>query len=433
MNNNRRIAEESANLLLQALKRLAHFDVGCRRAQTKLTIYHLSAYRGLSGFVRILLNDTSLSGIDANCYNLHGITPLYLAKLSLGTTNTSEGERDYWQEVVDLIKSHGGVLSYPNREVELHIIYQHLYGSHLEPFTLGEFEADGEQFYKNEFSLCTEHDLRHYSAGTMINRHHEEFYAALRQIIKFLRSGVVVPEQRMIQQVLEVLLKRDLALQDLSALFDDVAEGLKEIELKLGRIRMNAITNKTSSLVAHYYYPNFVSADIIQKIFFAKNLSHHSQQLLRELNFKHRSWKAIDRHRIAYLKKFLYEYKDLFEDRKAFFNLLQKYERSELCEEEIFQATLLKSAFQTYVPKSRLDNPENLLRDRLEQAEFLTNRIPKEWRAEGEAGWNQAVKFLYQRATKKDLAFDYLKDLSLGYDPDTRIPLSAESLFWLHV
>ena len=47
-------------------------------------------------------------------------------------------------------------------------------------------------------------------------------------------------------------------------------------------------------------------------------------------------------------------------------------------------------------------------------------------------GWNQAVKFLYQQATKRDLAFDYLKDLSLGSDADTRIPLSADSLFWLH-
>ena len=47
-------------------------------------------------------------------------------------------------------------------------------------------------------------------------------------------------------------------------------------------------------------------------------------------------------------------------------------------------------------------------------------------------GWNQAVKFLYQQATKRDLAFDYLKDLNLGSDADTRIPLSADSLFWLH-
>ena len=427
---NRRIAEESADLLLQASKRLVDFDVGCNRTRTKLTIYHLSAYRGLSGFVRMLLNDTDLKGIDPNCSNLHGITPLYLAKFYIGTMDTFEGERDYWQEVTDLIDSHGGVLSYPNREVELHAIYQHLYGNHLEPFTLGGFEADGKQFYQNELSTCTEHDFRYYIAGTMINPHGREVYATLREIIKSFRSEVVLPEQRMIEQTLETLIERQLALQDLSVLFHDLIQGLEEIDLKVGSIGGKAITDKTSSLSVHY--PKFFPAETKQQLFILKDRTHRREQSLRELHFEHKSEKAINRHKLTYLNKFWYKYKNLLKDRKEFYSLLEKYERSELCEEEIFYATLLKLAFQTYVSKSRADNPESFSRAVLEEAEFVSNRIPKEWIVTQKGGWNQAVKFLYQQATKRDLAFDYLKDLSLGSDTDTRIPLSADSLFWLH-
>ena len=429
---NRRIAEESASLLLQASKRLVHFDVGCNRTHKKLTIYHLSAYRGLTGFVRMLLSDTTLKGIDPNCSNLHGITPLYLAKFKIGTVDTSKGKRDYWQEITDLIESHGGVLSHPNREVELHAIYQHLYGSHLEPFTLGVFEADGKQFYENELTTCTEHDLRYYSTGKVRNPYVEEVHVTLGQIIKSLGSGVVPSEQSLIQQTLEVLIERWLALKDLSVLFDDVIQGSEEIELnlKVGSIVGKAITDETSSIAVQY--PKFLSADIMKSLFIQKDQIHRSEQRLRELHFKQKSQKAIDRHELTYLKKFWYEYKNLFEERKEFINLLEKYENSKLCEEEIFQAKLLKLAFNVYVQKSRVNNPESLTRNRLEKAEFLFNRIPEEWIAMKEGGWNQAVKFLYQRATRRDLAFEYLKDLNLGSDKDTRIPLSSDSLYWLH-
>ena len=429
---NRRIAEESASILLQASKRLVHFDVGCNRTQTKLTIYHLSTYRGLTGFVRMLLSDTSLKGIDPNCSNLHGITPLYLAKFKIGTVDTSKGKRDYWQEITDLIESHGGVLSHPNREVELHAIYQHLYGSHLEPFTLGAFEADGKQFYENELTTCTEHDLRYYSTGKVTNPYVEEVHVTLMQIIKSLGSGVVLSEQSFIKQALEVLVERQLALYDLSALFYDLKQGLEEIDLNLkgGSIGEKAITDETSSIAVQY--PKFLSADTMQSLFILKEQVHRTEQRLRELHFKQKSRKAIDRHQLTYLKKFWYEYKNLFEERKEFINLLEKYESSELCEEEMFQAKLLKLAFHIYVQKSRLNNPESLTRNRLQKAEFLFNRIPEEWIDKEEGGWNQAVKFLYQRATQRDLAFEYLKDLSLGSDKDTRIPLSSDSLFWLH-
>ena len=62
------------------------------------------------------------------------------------------------------------------------------------------------------------------------------------------------------------------------------------------------------------------------------------------------------------------------------------------------------------------------------KADYLSKRIPHEWTKPAENGWNQAVKFLYKQATQRDLAFDYLKDLSLGLDKETRIPLSVDAL-----
>lgn len=82
-----------------------------------LTIYHLSAYEGLVGFVKTLLNDKHFRGVDVNCSNVHGITPLYLAKLYVGTKNVSQFKRDPWQELANLIEEHGGRLIYPNVNV----------------------------------------------------------------------------------------------------------------------------------------------------------------------------------------------------------------------------------------------------------------------------------------------------------------------------
>ena len=179
------IAERATELLFKATKRFSRIDIGCNRAQKKLTIYHLSAYRGLRGFVKTLLNDTTLNGIDVNCSNLHGITPLYLAKLNTGIEKTPKGKKDRWQEIVDLIEKYGAVLAYPSREVELNVIYRHLYGSHPYSFTLDYFEASNEQFYKSNFSACSEHDLNYYLTGTQVNPY---LKAVLRELMRITRK-----------------------------------------------------------------------------------------------------------------------------------------------------------------------------------------------------------------------------------------------------
>ena len=126
--------------------------------------------------------------------------------------------------------------------------------------------------------------------------------------------------------------------------------------------------------------------------------------------------------------------KSIFQGCSKFFDttklqhLLEKYDESQLCLEEIFQARLMTMKFHTFVVRSRVDDLVSFIRNSLEKADFLSKRIPHEWTEPAENGWNQAVKFLYKQATQRDVAFDYLKDLSLGWDKETRIPLSVDAL-----
>ncbi|KAJ7370912.1 hypothetical protein OS493_028986 [Desmophyllum pertusum] len=46
-------------------------------------------------------------------------------------------------------------------------MYRHLFGHHPNPFTLDEFEAGGEQFYKSGVSACREDDLNYYQTDAL--------------------------------------------------------------------------------------------------------------------------------------------------------------------------------------------------------------------------------------------------------------------------
>ncbi len=421
----RAIAEKTADLLLRATRRISNFNIGCNT--DKLTIYHLSAYRGLSGFTKTLLKDTTLSGINVNCSNHHGITPLYLAKLYVGTEKPSKGRNDQWQEIVNLIDRHGGVLTYPSREAELNVIYKHLFGSHPEPFTLDEFEAGMETFYKNELSGCREDDFNQYKTGTLIKPYLDVVHSELMEIIEspsFAKQVFeLVPRDRnMLKQTLETLLLRRQAYQDLSQLSKDVVEELERI--KVESERKHAFNATTIAI----QLPKFVWPERIQELLHLKNKIQESNQFNNKMRFQHQSIKAIMHHHNRCLKQILHKYSWVFGEITKFENLLEKYEESHSCEEEIFQAALLTMKFHNYVQRSRVEDLASFQRISLPEAVFVSKRIPREWTEPAEDGWNQAVKFLYQQATQKDLAFDYLKDLSLGYDKQTRIPLSVDAL-----
>lgn len=424
------IAEKAADLLLRATRSISRFDIGCSSGQAKLTVYHLSAYRGLSGFVKTLFNDTSL-GVDVNCTNLHGITPLYLAKLNVGTVNSSDGERDQWQETVDMIEEYGGVLTYPCREVELNVIYSHLYGSYPNSFTLDEFEASGKQFYESEVSACREGDLNYYQTGTLINPYMESVASELVRLtampLPSVKTQLVVRDIKALQETRRTLFVALRALNEVSRLRKDIIEGLKHAKF-MGIKRRNFPIN-ASTVLSIEFPKRLKRSRTTQKLLQNKKKLNRLEESLRELRFSWESKKAITSHMNERLKSILHRYSEFFGDITELLQLLEKHDQSELCVEEIFQAKLITIKFRTYVLRYEVDDLVTFKRSSLKKAEFVSKRIPNEWTKPAKNGWNQAVKFLYKQATRRDLAFDYLKDLSLGWDKETRIPLNVDALY----
>ena len=423
--NARRIAEKAAEILLEAqLRHFSAIDVGCNSASMNLTIYHLSAYGGLVGFVKTLLNNKHFRGVDVNCSNVHGITPLYLAKLYVGTENVSQFERDPWQEVVNLIEEHGGRLTYPNREVELNVLYKHLYGGYLNRFVLYQSELPNERFYKSVVTQCRRQDMNHYGTGTMRNLYATPLHDTLMWLTYVpapQNNFFLVPRdlsQR--QTVLKNLRAFGKFLSDFSRLHRDVLAGLERASRESKRRRKEAKTSLPLSITSEKL-----------EVSLKRELSRQEESI-RETRFLHESTNAVISHRNKHLKHILRKHSSVLDTAKAV-DLLEKYEESNLCMDEIFQAEFMILKFRNYILKSRVDDLLNLRRNSLDEAEFISQRLPAEWKPSDEENrriptWNDAVKFLYQQATQRDLTFDYLKVLSLGLDKDTRIPLSADAL-----
>ena len=437
----RYIAEKAADLLLRATRQKSHFDVGCNSSEAKLTIYHLSAYAGLAGFVRTLLNEKRLHGFDVNCSNVHGITPLYLAKLYVGTESISESEKDPWQEIVRLIEMHGGVLSYPDREVELHVLYKHLFGSHPDPFTLDPLEANSEQLYNSGVSQCRERDLYHYNTGTMINPHSEAVHTELLRIIQLESSGIknfqLIPRQfSQLENHWNTLLAVQEASLDMNRLTEDVLKGFKKTDLEIARRQSEANTHTTTDIKV----PKSVimlQPTIMESFLTLMKDIKEIEEGHREIRFKYESLAAIISHWNKYIKAILHKHSEVYGDTRNMVKLIEKYEESELCFEEIFQAVMLRMKFTNYVSRSQVSDHLSFWKTSLVETEFTSKRIPFEWmpgNAEfnGTSHWNQATRFLYQQATQRDITlYNYLQVLSLGQDKETRIPLSVDTLFRL--
>lgn len=424
------IAERAADILLRATRRMSRFNIGCSSGQAKLTIYHLSAYRGLSGFVKTLFNDTSL-GFDVNCTNLHGITPLYLAKLKVGIVNSSYDERDHWQEIVDLIEDYGGVLTNPKREVELNVIYRHLYGSYPNSFTLDEFESSGEPFYERQISACNEADLNYYQTGTLLNRYMD---AVDREVVRIIdeslpraKTQLIVRDKKLLQGTLRTFFVALNILGDLSRLSKDITEGFNHI--KLMEITRRNILKNASSVLSIKFPKRLERRSVTKQLLQSKELLNQQEQSLREIYFSWESRGKIMTHMNERLKSIFTRHREFFRDTTKLLQLLEKYDESQLCLEEIFQAKLMTMKFRAFVLRSELDDLISFTRRSLMKADYLSRRIPREWTKPAKKGWNQAVKFLYKQATQRDLAFDYLKDLNLGWDKETRIPLSVDALY----
>lgn len=97
----------SASSLLNHILENGILEVGCDATRSDLTLYHIAASRGMWQFVAHLLSSNKVTGIDVNCPNKDGITPLYLATIIGGDSCQIQNS---WCKVGNVIKSYGGTL-----------------------------------------------------------------------------------------------------------------------------------------------------------------------------------------------------------------------------------------------------------------------------------------------------------------------------------
>lgn len=127
-------AEQVAIELLHHAIKNRGYKIRCDSTKSDLTLYHMAASRGLVKFIEAIFNESDLHQLDADCANADGITPMYLAKLF--EERVQDGLENPWEQVIQIIKRHGGKMRYPRKNVEYNIIYNAVYGWIPNEFTI---------------------------------------------------------------------------------------------------------------------------------------------------------------------------------------------------------------------------------------------------------------------------------------------------------
>lgn len=119
-------AEQAVVELLHHAMKNRGYKIRCDSSKPDLTLYHIAASRGLVKFIEAIFNESDLHQLHADCANADGITPMYLAKLF--EERVQHGLENPWEQVIQIIKRHGGKMRYPRKNVEHNIIYNGVYG-----------------------------------------------------------------------------------------------------------------------------------------------------------------------------------------------------------------------------------------------------------------------------------------------------------------
>ena len=127
-------AEQAAVELLHHAVKNRGYKIRCDSSKPDLTLYHIAASRGLVKFIEAIFNESDLHQLHADCANADGITPMYLAKLF--EERVQDGLKNPWEQVIQIIKKHGGKMRYPRKNVEHNIIYNGAYGWIPNEFTI---------------------------------------------------------------------------------------------------------------------------------------------------------------------------------------------------------------------------------------------------------------------------------------------------------
>ncbi|XP_022789121.1 ankyrin repeat domain-containing protein 50-like [Stylophora pistillata] len=175
------LASESASVILDHVLQTNMIDIGCSESQLDLTIYHIAAIRGMWRFISYLLSERRVKGIDVNCPNKDGITPLYLAML-VGGLNCEWPNP--WCKVVEIIRLHGGILQFPTLEAEYFLIFDLFFG--MSPDRTYSDLAEEEIITLQ--ANVERHDCEGYELNTDLSKTSGELYKLHNDYIKKIKK-----------------------------------------------------------------------------------------------------------------------------------------------------------------------------------------------------------------------------------------------------
>ena len=184
-------AEEAAIELLRHAVKSRGYKIRCDSSKAELTLYHLAASRGLLKFIEVIFSERDLHQLDVDCANTDGITPMYLAKL-FKQNEELEGQGIPWEQVIQIIKRHGGKMRYPKKMAEYSIIYNSVYGWIPDEFTL-DLRPDIFHFITSLLKSFQIREKRpfHCSFAPYLDVNSELFYWPIKELWEKVNSSAV--------------------------------------------------------------------------------------------------------------------------------------------------------------------------------------------------------------------------------------------------
>ena len=184
-------AEEAAIELLRHAVKSRGYKIRCDASKAELTLYHLAASRGLLKFIEVIFSERDLHQLDVDCANADGITPMYLAKL-FKQNEELEGQGNPWEQVIQIIKRHGGKMRYPKKMAEYSIIYNGVYGWIPDEFTL-DLRPDIFHFITSLLKSFQIREKRpfHCSFAPYLDVNSELFYWPIKELWEKVNSSAV--------------------------------------------------------------------------------------------------------------------------------------------------------------------------------------------------------------------------------------------------
>ena len=175
------LASISASTILSHLIKFGTVNVGCNESRPDLSLYHLAAIRGMWQFIYQLLSTKQLLGVDVNCPNRDGITPMYLAKVVGGVSCDWHSP---WCKVVKIIEEFGGILRYPKPEAEYFIFFHMFGGINLaNNSTQLAFTKRNYRYVRENSRLVHISDFAFFRMRNFVRRYREDSTLALKTLV----------------------------------------------------------------------------------------------------------------------------------------------------------------------------------------------------------------------------------------------------------